>query len=135
MLITLSATSSICFGAKKFASWLCLLWDSDPFGFLCLLCVSGPIILRRSLYRATANYDMGYPLYCENKLAPGDPVDFKISPFGGKSPHTRGWRGRGGCTASHPLGVKFFLLLSNYLDYQLLGMGWEGDWIPAGSSF
>ena len=64
-------------------------------GFLCLLCVSGPIILRRSLYRATANYDMGYPLYCENELAPGDPVDFKISPFRGKSPPSfLCWRGR-----------------------------------------
>ena len=64
-------------------------------GFLCLLCVSGPIILRRSLYRATANYDMGYLLYCENELAPGDPGDFKISPFGGKSPpNFLCWRGR-----------------------------------------
>ena len=38
---------------------------------------------------------MGYPLYCENELAPGDPVDFKISPFGGKSPpNFLCWRGR-----------------------------------------
>ena len=70
-----AASGSACCGTA-----IPLLW------FLCLLCVSGPIILRRSLYRATANYDMGYPLYCENELAPGDPVDFKISPFGGKRP-------------------------------------------------
>ena len=38
------------------------------YGLLCLLCVSGPNILRRSLYRATANYEMGYPLVCENEL-------------------------------------------------------------------
>ena len=79
-----AASGSACCGTA-----IPLLW------FLCLLCVSGPIILRRSLYRATANYDMGYPLYCENELAPGDPVDFKISPFGGKSPpNFLCWRGR-----------------------------------------
>ena len=78
MLATLSACSGDCSPLRRSKSssrceCLCLLWDS------------GPIILRRSLYRATANYDVGYPLYCENELAPGDPVDFKISPFGGKS--------------------------------------------------
>ena len=53
-------------------------------GLLCLLCVSGPIILRRSLYRATANCDMGYPLYCENEL-PDDLVDFKLVLLGGRA--------------------------------------------------
>ena len=53
-------------------------------GFLCLLCVSGPIILRRSLYRATANYDMGYPLYCENEL-PVTLLILKLVLFGGRA--------------------------------------------------
>ena len=64
-------------------------------------------------------------------MSSGGPVDFIISPFGGKSPQTRG----GDCTTSHPLGVKFTLLLRNYLNYQLLGKGWVGDWDPSGSSF
>ena len=79
-------------------------------GFLCLLCVSGPIILRRSLYRATTNYDMGYPLYCENELAPGDPVDFKLVLLGGRAliPMDGGEGGGGGLHCITPNGCKVF---------------------------
>ena len=78
---------------------------------------------------------MTWDTHCIVRMSSGGPVDFIISPFGGKSPQTRGGGGRGNCTASHPLGVKFTLLLSNYLNYQLLGTGWVGDWDPSGSSF
>ena len=61
MLATLSACSGDCSPLRRSIS-------SSRCVCPCLLCVSGPIILRRSLYRATANYDMGYPLYCENEL-------------------------------------------------------------------
>ena len=76
---------------------------------------------------------MGYPLYYENDL-PVTLLTSKVVLLGGRALIPMD-RGEGGCTESHPLGVKFSLLLSNYLDYQLLGMGREDDWIPAGSSF
>ena len=69
--------------AAASASACCGQW-SLCCGLLCLLCVSGPIILRRSLYRATANYDMGYPLYCENEL-PVTLLTLKLVLLGGRA--------------------------------------------------
>ena len=63
-----AASASACCGTAIPLLWFPLLAVGQRFfccGFLCLLCVSGSVILRRSLYIATANYDMGYPLYCE----------------------------------------------------------------------
>ena len=91
-----AASASTCCGTAVPLLWFPLLavgQRSLCCGFLCLLCVSGPIILRRSLYRATTNYGMGYPLYCENEL-PVTLLTLKLVLLGEEPSKFLCWRGR-----------------------------------------